>query len=151
MTYRYKEDKPENWIDREHELPEDNTLWKQYEIYIDIFKFYLDTTWKVVTWFYAITGAILVYYFDHADNNNPYLRYSLVLPALLSIGFFIIFGKGAQKNKKLNEWLDYIRSELGIPGRPHTEILLIFLEQSRNLFAAVFLGLTILFVSSFFW
>lgn len=138
-----------SWAKKSDSVTEDNLLWKQYNVYTDLFKFYVNTTWQVITWFYAITGAILVYYFQHAPQN-AYLRYSLVLPAVLSFGFSQIFKVGARQNRDLANWLDYIRSQLNLPGRPHVEILHLFLEQSSKLFLVVTIGLAVVFVLSFF-
>lgn len=138
-----------SWAKKSDTLEEDNLLWRQYNVYTDLFKFYVNTTWQVVTWFYAITGAILVYYFDHAPKNS-YLRYALVLPAVLSFGFSQIFALGSRQNKDLVNWLDYIRSQLNLPGRPHVEVLNVFLEQSSKLFIVVTIGLAVVFVLSFF-
>lgn len=145
-------DRPElenSWAKKSDNLEQDNLLWKQYNVYTDLFKFYVNTTWQVVTWFYAITGAILVYYFDHAPKN-AYLRYALVLPAVLSFGFSRIFTVGARQSKDLVNWLEYIRSQLSLPGRPHVEVLNLFLEQSSKLFLVTTIGLIVLFVLSFF-
>jgi len=138
-----------SWAKKSDSLEDDNLLWRQYNVYTDLFKFYVNTTWQVVTWFYAITGAILVYYFDNAPKNS-YLRYALVLPAVLSFGFSRIFAVGALQNKDLANWFDYIRSQLDLPGRPHVEILHLFLDQSSKLFLVVTIGLTVVFVLSFF-
>lgn len=140
-------DTEEHWATKSDNLEPDNLLWKQYNIYTDLFKFYVDTTLKATTWFYAITGAILVYYFDHI--GNPYLRYSLLLPAVLSFGFYRIFSFGARQNKDLSRWLNYIRAQLNLPGRPHVEVLDQFLDLSSKLFLIVTLGLIIVFAFSF--
>ena len=141
-------DTEDHWATKPDNLDSDNLLWKQYNTYVDIFKFYVNITWQVITWFYAITGAILVYYFDHVKDNS-YLRYALVLPAILSFGFFQVFSFGAQQNKDLVRWLNYIRAQLSLPGRPHIEVLDKFLESSSQLFLLVSLSLVVLFVLSF--
>lgn len=141
-------DTEEHWATKTDNLDSDNLLWKQYNTYVDIFKFYINVVWQVITWFYAITGAILVYYFEHFKDNS-YLRYALVLPAVLSFGFYQIFAFGAQQNKDLVRWLNYIRGQLNLPGRPHIEVLGKFLELSSKLFLVVTLGLVILFGLSF--
>lgn len=141
-------DTEEHWATKSDKIDSDNLLWKQYNTYVDIFKFYVDVTWQIVTWFYAITGAILAYYLEHVKDNS-YLRYALVLPAILSFGFFQIFSLGAQQNKDSVRWLNYIRAQLSLPGRPHIEVLSKFLELSSQLFLLVSLGLVVLFVLSF--
>ncbi|MEW6499792.1 MAG: hypothetical protein AB1589_46110 [Cyanobacteriota bacterium] len=142
-------DTEEYWAKKSDNLESDNLLWKQYNVYIDLFKFYVNTTWQVITWFYAITGAILVYYFKNIEDNNPYLRCALVLPAILSFGFYRIFSFGSRQNQDLVRWLNYIRSQLNLPGRPHVEILNKFLELSGQLFLVLTVGLAILFALSF--
>lgn len=112
-----------HWAKRPDTLSPDNLLWKQYLTYIDIFKIYVNVTWQVTTWFYTITGAVLVYCFDH-ESNNSHLQFALVLPTILSFGFHGIFAFGAKKNKNLVRWLNYIRAELSLPGRPQVEILI---------------------------
>ncbi|GAB4210709.1 MAG: hypothetical protein OHK0012_01710 [Synechococcales cyanobacterium] len=141
-------DTKEHWAIKPDNLDSDNLLWKQYKTHVDIFKFHINVTWQVVTWFYAITGAILVYYFDHVKDNS-YLRYVLVLPSSSSFGFYQIFAFGAEQNKDLVRWLNYIRAQLSLPGRPHVEVLSKFLELSSKLFLLVSLGLVVVFVLSF--
>ncbi len=141
-------DTEEHWATKTDNLDSDNLLWKQYNTYVDIFKFYINVVWQVITWFYAITGAILVYYFEHFKDNS-YLRYALILPAVLSFGFYQMFAFGARQNKDLVRWLNYIRDQLNLPGRPHIEVLGKFLELSSKLFLVVTLGLIILFGLSF--
>ncbi len=63
-------DTEEHWARKPENLDSDNLLWKQYNTYVDIFKFYVNVIWQVITWFYAITGAILVYYFDHVKDTR---------------------------------------------------------------------------------
>ncbi len=142
-------DTEEHWATKSQNLEDNNLLWKQYNVYTDLFKFYVNVTWQVITWFYAITGAILVYYFDHIKNNS-YLRYALVLPAILSFGFYQIFSFGARQNQDLIRWLNYIRAQLSLPGRPHVEVLNHFLDLSSKLFLIVALSLGVMFVLSFF-
>jgi len=60
------------WADETARVADDNLLWKQYAIYVDLFKFYVDITWKSSTWFYAITGAILTYYFGQIRTTLSY-------------------------------------------------------------------------------
>ena len=142
-------DTPECWANKLAEIKPDSLLWKQYIVYVDLFKFYVDITWKATTWFYAITGAILVYYFAHADDNNPFLRWSLVLPIILSFGLFRIYRRGINQTKDLNEKLTYIRQKLNLPGKPHISVLENFLRVGCILFLLVGYGLVILFVVSF--
>lgn len=44
--------------------PNDEILWKQYALHVDLYKFYLDLGVKVNAFYYAVTGSILTYYFQ---------------------------------------------------------------------------------------
>lgn len=57
---------------------------------VELYKFYMDLTVKFNVFYYAVTGAILSFYF--ANQNIDDVKYSLLLPILMSIafaGFFI--------------------------------------------------------------
>jgi hypothetical protein len=51
------------------------TLWQQYALHVDLYKFYLDLALKTNALFYGITGAILTYYFAHPGAQL--IKYSL--------------------------------------------------------------------------
>jgi hypothetical protein len=138
-----------DWADETVNIGPDNLLWKQYSIYVDLFKFYVDAVWKSTTWFYAITGAILVYYFDNASSDNPFLRYSLVLPIVLSFGLFAIYLVGGYQTKELNDRLDYICLKLRLTGKPHVNVLKYFLWAGGFLCLLVGLGISVVFVRNF--
>jgi hypothetical protein len=135
--------------DESKEITPDNLLWKQYVVYADLFKFYVDITWKATTWFYAITGAILVYYFDHVGDDNPFLRYSLVLPIALSFGLFTIYLRGLREVQELDDNLWYIAQKLKLPGKPHVDILGRFLRVGGLLYLFTGVGLLVVFLLSF--
>ena|SRR3712207_3729275 len=139
-----KVDNPDSRADGKAVIDPDNFLWKQYIVYVDLFKFYVDVAWKSTTWFYAITGAILVYYFNNANAANPFLQYALLLPIVLSFALCVMYSLGAFQTKDLEERLAYICKELGLVGRPHVNVLRFFLVGSGVLCFGV--GSAILFV-----
>jgi hypothetical protein len=144
-----RDDKEDDWADETAEVSDDNLLWKQYAIYVDLFKFYVDITWKSSTWFYAITGAILAYYFSHIHDDNPLIRYALGLPIILSFGFAFIYDRGNRQTEDLEKKLEYIRKRLRLPGKPHVDFLEKFLEVGRLLFVFVGLSIFVVFLLSF--
>src|SRR5215211_611358 len=145
-----EEQEEKKWAKENDEIKPDNVLWKQYIVFIDLFKFYVDITWKGTTWFYAITGAILVYYFDHLSDNNPYLSYSLALPIALSFGLAAIYHRGLRETHDLNRKLKYISEHLHLPGKPHVDILARFLRVARLLYLFIGSSLLIVILLSFF-
>ena len=112
----------QNWADETAELSSDNLLWKQYVVYVDLFRFYVDVTWRIVAWYYAVTGVVLVYYFDHLGENR-YLEYSLGFIAVMSFGFAVVCWYARAQVADLRDRLDYIAERLRLPGRPHVEFL----------------------------
>jgi hypothetical protein len=123
-------------------------LWKQYLVYVDLFKFYVDLTWKATTWFYATTGVILVYYFDHGDENSL-LRYSLCLPFILSLVLSLAYGRGLREMLDLENQLEYKARHLELPGKPHVDILGRFLIAACALFLLTAFGVFLVFMFSF--
>jgi hypothetical protein len=63
-------------------------LWRQYQLNIDLYKGYLELIVKINVFYYAITGAILSFFFS---NQNHLTKFSLLLPLFMSIAleFFL--------------------------------------------------------------
>jgi hypothetical protein len=115
----------ESWANGDATIDPNNLLWKQYAVFVDLFKFYLDTALKTNIWFYSLTGAILTYYFKNAED--PLLKNSLVLPMVLGLGFGIMGLFGATQANDTRKNLSYIRDQLKLPGMPHVQVLIYFL------------------------
>ena len=125
----------ESWAKGNVTIDANNLLWKQYGVFVDLFKFYLDTALKANIWFYSITGAILTYYFKNAGDQL--LKYSLVLPMVLGLGFGIIGLLGSVQANDTRKKLSYIRDQLKLPGMPHVQVLVYFLIFAGILFIVV--------------
>lgn len=65
---------------------------------IDLYKFYLELIINSAKFIFTITGAMLSWYLIH--KNDTLLKYSLLLPLLLNLGFCIIclLGRKPAKN-----------------------------------------------------
>jgi len=50
----------ESWAKGDATIDPNNLLWKQYGIFVELFKFYLDTALKANIWFYSITGSSVI-------------------------------------------------------------------------------------------
>src|SRR5712692_1748083 len=68
-------------------------LWKNYVLWVDLYRDYLSLVLRANLFFYAITGAITSYYLAH--QSVPEARYGLLLPMLMSLGLAGIFFYGA--------------------------------------------------------
>jgi len=78
-----------------HSLPpsEQEMLWREYQMSIDLYKFYIDMIIKMLVWYYAITGGILSFYFTR--TKMPLARWALLLPCIVSFAILILFLWGA--------------------------------------------------------
>lgn len=117
-------------------------LWKQFALYVDLYRFYLDLSVKVQLFYYGITGAILSFYFTH--TQDPLVRYALCLPILMSFVFSGIFFYGAHLTPILRRDLFAIRDKLGLVTAPDMGVLAIVLRASAIFLLVVGIGLVIL-------
>ena len=62
-------------------------LWKQYNLNVGLYRGYLELVVKMNVFYYAVTGAILSYYFAHAAE--PLVKWSLLLPLAMSLALHI--------------------------------------------------------------
>ena len=60
----------------------DSIEWKNFELSVNLLKTYLDLAIKLNLFHYAITGAILSFYFS--KENTAVFIYSLILPTEVS-------------------------------------------------------------------
>jgi hypothetical protein len=54
----------DRWITAGEDSSADGRLWDQYAILVDLYKFYIDMTWKVSVGYYAAVGIAFAYYFQ---------------------------------------------------------------------------------------
>lgn len=120
-------------------------LWKQYQLNVDLYKHYLDLVVKFNLFYYAVTGAILSFYFSKPEI--PMLKYSLLFPILLSVGFGGFFFYGARLVGVVRRELFQIRDILGFYAAPEFKVLSVLLQLSACLFFFVAICLLYLFFS----
>jgi hypothetical protein len=97
-------------------------LWKQYEISIDLYKHYLKLTIEINIFYYAITGAIVSYYFAHR-MESPDIRFSLLLPILMSVLLALFFIYGSIMNRHSRDEMFRVRDALGLRVSPEFAVL----------------------------
>lgn len=120
-----------------------DSLWKQYQLHVDLYKNYLELTLKFNVFYYAVTGAILSFYFSKTDVSL--IRYSLLFPIIMSIGFGFFFFYGASLVKIVRRDIFAIRDTLELYSAPEVNILAVLLRLSAILFSFVALCLLGLF------
>src|SRR6266568_67752 len=114
----------DGWAAASEEISEDNLLWRQYVLLVDLYRYYIDLIWKVSIWFYTATGVSLAYFFTHFDSgNHSYLPLLLLFLGAMGIGVSRIFSRVIHYVKQMENWLEYIAVSLRLPGRPHVEFI----------------------------
>jgi hypothetical protein len=115
--------------------PNEDLLWKQYELETNLFKHYLELILKFNAFYYVVTGAILSFYFTKADV--PLVRYALLFPVLMSIVFGVLFGYGVFLNRVTRADIFKIRDELRLEVAPEVNVLGALLAMSATLMFVV--------------
>jgi hypothetical protein len=115
------------WAAPDEEVSDNNLLWRQYALFSDLYRYYIDLIWKVAVWFYTAIGASLAYFFTHYHpGTHTYLPLLLPFLAALGLGVARIFNRVIHYVAQMEEWLEYIAVRLRLPGRPHVEFMLWF-------------------------
>jgi ABC-type multidrug transport system permease subunit len=112
-------------------------LWKQYQQNVDLYKFYMELVIKFNIFYYAVTGGIISFYF--ANNTIPNIKYSLLLPILMSICFAGFFIYGAILMKHLRREVFEIRDKLTLTVAPDVSVLSVLLY----IFSAIYIIISI--------
>lgn len=121
-------------------------LWKQYELHVGLYKFYLELVVRVNVFYYAITGAIASYYFSH--ETNGVVRFSLLLPIGFSFAIGGMFLYGASLLGVVRSELVSIRIQLELEAEPDVQVLVVLLRLFAIIILGVGVGLTVLFLVS---
>jgi hypothetical protein len=121
-------------------------LWKHYQLHIDLYKHYLNLLLQSNIFFYAITGAILSFFFS--QSQKEILRYALILPMVMSLLFILICIFGAWQNRHTDEELQRITTVLNFPVFPDVRVLTFALLMFAVFFALIFIGLLLVFINA---
>jgi len=114
-------------------------LWKQYELHVSLYQFYLELTLKVNAAFYAISGAVATYTLTNQAGGAT--RAALLVPVVLGIGLALVAGYGALIQDHTRNELIAIRDALELQTIPEVKILSWLLWVSVVGFVAVSGGL----------
>lgn len=115
--------------------PSEDLLWKQYELQTDLYKHYLEIILKFNAFYYAVTGAIISFYFTKSDVLL--IRYALLFPVLMSVVFGILFSCGIFLNRVTRADIFRIRDRLNLEAAPEVNVLGALLALSALLMFSV--------------
>jgi hypothetical protein len=120
--------------------------WREYQMSVDLYKFYVDVVVKAILGYYAITGAILTFYF--AQNTHPLARWALVLPSVLSIALAVLFRWGARLWQIVRDDAFDLAGNLRLKSAFELSVLGILLNGSALLLLLTGLGLVTLIIAN---
>lgn len=120
-------------------VPSSETLWKQYDLHVGLYKEYLNLLLKFNAFYYAATGAMLSYYFSKPEI--PWMKFSLLFPVIMSLAFSLLFFYAASQSGVVRNELFAIRDLLGLGTAPEYAVLTIFLTISGILMLVVGISL----------
>jgi hypothetical protein len=122
---------------------EDGELpWKQFEVQVDLYKFFFDIVLKVDAFYYTLTGAILGFYVSKGQQ----LRYALLLPIALSVALLFFFRQGRRGIKRSEREVRDVQANLPLKMNLDISYLPRFITGHIVMFLCIAIMLTLLMV-----
>lgn len=120
--------------------------WNDFKQSVELHRAYLDLAIKLNMFYYAITGAILSFYFTHREIATA--KYALGLPILWSIGLSVLFLWSAVLANNLRSHIRATASELGLKAYPEGIVLVLICTISGGVLAVVSIALICFFATA---
>jgi hypothetical protein len=117
--------------------------WRQYATHIELYKFYLDLSFKAFGFYYAVTGAILSFYFAHEADSR--IKLALLLPIAMSVSLGGLFIYGGRILGKVRDEVFAIASKLQLETGPDLRVLSVTLYVFATVIGATAVALGLLF------
>jgi hypothetical protein len=114
--------------------------WRQYQQHIDTYKFYIEMAVKIVGLYFAVSGAMLSFYFANADSEQA--KSALYLPWLIGAGLAIFFTTGAVLSVVTRDDVFKLREKLGLEVAPETGVLTLLLGIFSVVLVVCVIGLS---------
>ncbi len=126
--------------------------WKEFEMRVEAYRYYLSIVLQTNVFFYAIAGAAIGFYLN--QTSSEYLAYALLLPILIAAVLGGIFHHAAVLQKDAAETIEKIRTalndnkqigsvKLNIEQIPDLDLLYILLKIFGWIFFLVGLALIV--------
>ena len=97
--------------------------WQDFQMSVELHKFYVDFVVKISIFYYAVTGAILSFHFTKDSPSVSVLALLLPIILSLSLGGFFIYSARLAMNLRLNIMLR--AKELNLHVYPEGIVLVI--------------------------
>ena len=94
-------------------------LWKEYLLYIDLYKYYITTMSQINIFHLSLTGGVYAYIVNNEGTKAATtLKYVFVLPVFVSVVLFIMIVMNIGPIKMLYSEIDRISTKLGLRAKP---------------------------------
>lgn len=120
--------------------PTGEQLLEQYRIHVGMYKHHMELALKFNLLYYAITGAILSFYFVHRTDSQQ-VKLVLLFPAILSFVFFLLFGYASTLVEAVHMDVRAICAALHFQVVPHILVLKHVLRCFAVLYLVVGVGI----------
>ena len=104
----------------------DELLWRQYALHYDVYKFHLDSGVKYASLVFAITGALLGYYFKElqGQSNAKWVLFpGVVMNLCMGLGYFVGACMVGPRKREIN----VIAARFGFSSPPNMSLLQVVL------------------------
>jgi hypothetical protein len=118
-----------------------DTLMKQYQLMVDIYKFYFEILLKFLVFHYAVTGAIVSFYLS--QPNVGFIRFALAFPIFMSIVFGAFAFFASCRIQSIIDEIIRVTTALDLRAYPDATFLKHMLTVTWLLLAAIAIGLSI--------
>ena len=133
------------------EPSERELLWREYNLHIELYKYYMDIALKTNSFFYLITGGIVS--FCVANTDRPLVRLALILPVIMSVALAFGFFYSALLSTRGRRQIFAIANKIGLRELVglSTAIEVKILTFSLWAFGAVFILVALVLVCLAVW
>jgi hypothetical protein len=127
----------------------DSIAWHEYQLLVDVYKFYLDLAVKFITGYFAIVGALVTVVLANNKSNTGHqsiVANALWVPILLSVLVAVGTWKATPKAKETQRDIRKLAHDLDLVARVHVELLVWILAWFPALASGVAVLLVVMYV-----
>lgn len=114
---------------------------KQYQMMVDVHKFYFEIVLKFLIFHYAVTGGILSFYLS--KPNVGVMRFTLIFPIFMSLIFSAFTFFGSTRVDYMEEEVIRVTDMLGLDVYPDPAFLKYMLRVAGLLNVAIAIALVV--------
>ncbi len=123
--------------------PQEELYWRQYALFADLLKNYIDLVIKFNTYYYTAIAGIVGLFVAISPEKRLLARYFLPVPILLSFMFAVVSFYASKSTRALRYENERIGRALSLSVVPDVSVLAFMLLISGVLFASVAVAIVV--------